>query len=124
MTESEPYTSGQVLTTESPSKFVSILTEKFSETRVRESSHYTTGEYVKMNLDSDIEFFFEHIDGSEYLVAGEGDDLRLLEETAAELAKLFASKKFKCRFETYDGDDQLTSYSHYAWPPLRKPSVD
>ena len=124
MHENEPHTLGQVFTKESPSSLVSILNEKFPDTRVRESGHYTSGEYVKMNFGKDIEFFFEHIDESEYLVAGEGANLKLLEEAAAQIAQFFGDRKFKCRFETYNDDDKLTSYSHYAWPPLRKPGED
>ena len=116
MDDREPHTSGQVFAPQNEAGLAAILSVSFHRTQVRESSHYTTGRYVRVDFPSEVEFFFERISDEEYLICGEGEDSQLLSQAAEEIAKCFGPHGLRCRFETYAGDDTLVAYAHHDWP--------
>lgn len=116
MDDREPHTAGQVFAPKNEAALAAILTETFPQTQVRESSHYSTGKYVRIDFPSDVEFFFERINDEEYLIRGEGEDSESLGDAAAEIANRFGQHGLRCRFETYDEADSLIGYAHHDWP--------
>jgi hypothetical protein len=121
MDDREPHTAGQVFAPKNEASLAAILTETFAQTQVRESSHYSTGRYVRVDFPSDVEFFFERISDDEYLIRGEGEDQQSLGNAAHEIATCFGQHGLRCRFETYDSGDSLVGYSHNEWPLPEKP---
>ena len=120
MYDREPHTAGQVFVPKNEASLAAILNETFAQTQVRESSHYSTGKYVRIDFPSDVEFFFERISDDEYLIRGEGEDSQSLGNAADEIANRLGQLGLRCRFETYDSDDSLVAYSHHDWPPHHK----
>lgn len=115
MDDREPHTSGQVFAPQNEAGVAAILSVTFPLTQVRESSHYTTGRYVRIDFPSEVEFFFERISEEEYLIRGEGEDSQLLSNAAEEITNCFGTHGLRCRFETYAEDDSLVAYAHHDW---------
>ena len=120
MDDREPHTSGQLLASLHETGVAAILSVSFPRTQIRESCHYSTGRYVRIDFPSEVEFFFERISDEEYLIRGEGEDSQLLWHAAEEIANCFGTHGLRCRFETYAGDDSLVAYTHYDWQPPDK----
>lgn len=116
MDDREPHTVGQVLVPKDEADLTAILTQRFPQTQLRESCHYSTGKYVRIDFPPDLEFYFERISDEEYLIRGEGGDSQSLGTASAEIAIRFGQLGLRCRFETYDRDDSLIAYAHSDWP--------
>ncbi len=124
MVDREPLTSGQVISNKNEASLAAILKEAFPQTQVRESCHYSTGEYVLIDFASEAEFFFERINDHEYLIRGECADSQSQAEAADAIAKHLGVHGFKCRFETYNEDDALVAYAHHEWPQHERPEAN
>jgi len=110
MEDRVPHTAGQAFIPKNESGVAAILADSFPQIRVRESSHYSTGKYIRIYFPSD----------EKYLIRGEGEDSRSLGEAAALISTHLGQQGIKCRFETYDEADSLIRYSHHDWPPPGK----
>ena len=116
MENSEPHTSGQVFTELNEEALAAALAADLPQIRIGESCHYSTGNYVRVDFESESEFYFERISGGEYLIRGEGESVSGLASSAEKIASALTRRHMKCRLETYDSEDSLNSYSHNTWP--------
>lgn len=105
---------GQVLTDLRPRALADALRDRGLDARVRESSHYDGGEYVRVHGGDDADAAIERTDATHYLVhdaAGEpGAMRRLVRALSAALTALDLSH----RLELYAEADEDAVPEHHA----------
>jgi hypothetical protein len=105
---------GQVITSLPVSELAAEFGMGGLDARVRESSHYTGGEYIRV-YDGD-DFTLERIRNSEYLVRGVDDSLAKLIDIASRVSGRLIELRIRHRFELYAPPKKLMHYLHFGWP--------
>ena len=111
----DPKLSAEILTELPLEGLLQIVVAVFEGSRIRESSHFAEGRYIRTNLGHDGLLVFERCSASEYLVHGDADFPGDLMQAAHLLNREFVRHDLVHRFEVYKGD-QLWGECSHKWP--------
>ena len=109
-----PFLCGEITAGISLARLAAILQSGGMPARVRESSHYQGGRYVRVDDDGD--FTIEQVARGHFLVQATSDSTQRLEETSGAISNALSIHNLRHRFELYDAAQLMTQYLHHLWP--------
>ncbi len=114
---------GQIMTDLPLLGLLPIVAAVFDRSEIRESSHYTDGHYIRVDLGHDGRLIFERCSDVEYLVYGDADFPGDLIQAAERLKEELAKHDLIHRFEVYRGDLLFGEVSH-NWQSATKTTTE
>lgn len=95
-----------------------VLGSAGADSALRASSHYTGGEYVR--LENDVATMtVERVSAGEMLVQGDADDCATLRALAWSAVRALRRADLRHRLEIHGDDGRIWAYFHHDWPIRR-----
>lgn len=109
---------GQIDSSITRAELCRVLGSAGANSALRASSHYTGGEYVR--LESNVATMtFEPVSAGEMLVQGDADDHAALRALAWSAVRALRQAGLRHRLEVHGDDGRIWAYFHHDWPIRR-----